>query len=698
MEANREDIDEFLKEGREYFDEVEPLLIKLLDEKDGAEAEKTIATAFRIFHSVKGVSGFLSLSTIQGVTHKVEEVLDRVRSGALVLNDDILKSIFNALDFIKELFQLVHETSSDTGRDNDASGIINDLVKHLPNDTSGAITDFNTSSSNLLACLNQPQFLSSLKSEFLIKIEQIETISFDLLDKPDKYEEVLTNILNGLEILHIHANFFVLDNFLLIYKEFIPFLKQDFCGRFESANVSVLFTFMSLLRDNTFSDSSVENLTKALEDLKATEGFTHSDNQTVSEKASEQDVVEVNTDDNTAVSTKPQEQSAKVVKEIRVDLEKIDKLVELIEELGVVSGVVASDPESNSFDIHSFNQGINKLGQITSSLQDVAMSVRLVPLSSTFNKMNRLVYDVSNKLNKKVKLSISGDNTEIDKNMIEAIQDPLVHIFRNAIDHGIEMPDEREANKKSSTGLIELKAWHSGGEVHISIQDDGHGIDANSIKQKAVKKGIISELTAEKMPNEMAYNLIMEAGFSTAEVVTDFSGRGVGMDVVKKSIEKLNGRISIDSHYGFGTTFSLSFPLTSTIVEGMLVKVGSLKYTIRIASIVESFKVKSEQVFTTPGGQERVKLRNEIFPIFRLAYLNKTSQYITDISEGILVLVEAKEQSIALFVDDIIGTNQSVIKSLPKYFGRLKGVSGCSVIGTRSSDISWTVDINGLIG
>lgn len=697
MEANREDIEEFLKEGREYFDEVEPLLIRLLDEKDGAEAEKTIATAFRIFHSVKGVSGFLSLSTIQGVTHKVEEVLDRVRSGALVLDDEILKSIFNALDFIKELFNLVDETSSDSGRDSDANELITNLVNHLPNNISDSVSDFNSSTS-LLACLNQPQFLSTFKSEFLIKIEQIETVSFDLLDKPDKYEEILNKILSGLEILHIHANFFVLDHFNHVYKEFIPFLKQDFHGRFDSSNVSVLFSFMSLLRENTFSNTSSDNLIREITELKETEGFSTSKNESNQNELLEIEEKKPRNDKTSTDNVKSHDETSKVVKEIRVDLEKIDKLVELIEELGVVSGVVSSDPESSNFDIHSFNQGINKLSQITSSLQDVAMSVRLVPLSSTFNKMNRLVYDVSNKLNKKVKLSISGDNTEIDKNMIEAIQDPLVHIFRNAIDHGIEMPNEREANNKSSTGLIELKAWHSGGEVHISIQDDGHGIDANSIKQKAIKKNIISELSAEKLPDEMAFNLIMEPGFSTAEVVTDFSGRGVGMDVVKKSIEKLNGRISIDSHYGFGTTFLLSFPLTSTIVEGMLVKVGNLKYTIRIASIIESFKVRNDQIFTTPGGQERVKLRDEIFPIFRLANLNRTTEFITDISEGILVLVEAKEHSIALFVDDIIGTNQSVIKSLPKYFGRLKGVSGCSVIGTRSSDISWTVDINGLIG
>jgi len=337
---------------------------------------------------------------------------------------------------------------------------------------------------------------------------------------------------------------------------------------------------------------------------------------------------------------------------------------------------------------------IHHLQRVSSELQDVAMSVRMVPLSATFKKMIRLIHDLSHKSNKKVNMKLIGEETEVDKNVIEQINDPLVHIIRNSVDHGIESADDRAKTTKSEYGLVTLEARHEGGEVWITISDDGHGIDRAKVISKAITKGLITG-DGSDMTDEEIYQLLFEPGFSTADKITDISGRGVGMDVVKKNIEKLNGRIKIRSTPGVGTSMSLRIPLTLAIIDGMLVKVGESLYIIPLLSIRESLRSTEKDLITLPDGSECINVRNEQIPVLRMFKAFRKQAVATMIDDGVLIIVEADAQKAALLVDEIVGQQQIVIKGLSGYLGTPKGISGCTVLG--DGEVSLIIDVSSLL-
>jgi two-component system chemotaxis sensor kinase CheA len=689
-QVSREDIEEFVKEGRDYFINAEPILIKM-SSGEVENSEDSMGYLFRVFHSIKGVAGFLSLNNIQTTSHKIENLLDLVRSGKATMSEQMLHHILNACDLIKRLIEFTDANNNDNGYQEEVDQIVLELIDYY-NSLSGTniqeIEFAGATEGGRFACFANSAFLSSFQNEFENLISQLEMSLFELLDSPQKSESVIKETLEKIQTMEFNLSLVQNSKGLAIFKELKAIAKSPNSAKlFGPDGLGTLFKICEFLKVNIFSynaddqedeKSICEELTHFLPIQKIEEHHAEAEPNSAPKAITPKSIT----------TTKPDD--------MRVEIDKIDKLIELIEELGVVTGVVTRDPESEVFNIYIFQQAANKLKQITEALQDVAMSVRLVPLSITFNKMQRLCFDVSQKLGKKVKLLTTGENTEIDKNMVEAIQDPLVHIFRNAIDHGLETIEERIEAGKSEVGQVELRAWHGGGEVFISIRDDGKGMDPARILAKAKEKGIV-DANENSLSQKQILNLIFEPGFSTAAAVTDFSGRGVGMDVVKKAIEKLNGQIEIFSEFGTGSTFLLSFPLTSTIVEGMLVKVGNFTYTIRIASVRESIKVNASQIILTPDGKESIKVRTHVYPVIRLSSLNKSRNFKTEIHEGILVLVENKGNIAALLVDEILGTNHNVIKALPSYFNKLKGVAGCSVIGTGTADISWTVDINSLM-
>ena len=393
----------------------------------------------------------------------------------------------------------------------------------------------------------------------------------------------------------------------------------------------------------------------------------------------------VNKNNNTAKTSSKQD--------IRVDLHKLDSLIDLVGELVIAESMVTRCPAVASVENEYYNRAKHQLRRICDDLKDVAMSVRMIPLSATFRKMVRLVHDLATKSGKKIKLNIVGEDTEVDKTVIEQIADPLVHIVRNSCDHGVEGPEDRIAAGKSETGTITLEGRHEGGEVWILISDDGHGLCRDKVLAKAMEKGIVGP-EAKDWPDEKVYRLIFEAGFSTADKVTDISGRGVGMDVVRKNIEKLNGRIDIQNVEGQGATFTLRIPLTLAIIDAMLVRVGSAKYMIPTLAILESIVPTAKQVTVLPDGKEILRLREEMIPIIRLYDVFKQQGDSERLKDGILIIVEEAAQSYAIFVDEIMGQQQAVIKGLPDYIGRAEGFSGCTILG--DGMVSLIIDIGTL--
>ena len=378
---------------------------------------------------------------------------------------------------------------------------------------------------------------------------------------------------------------------------------------------------------------------------------------------------------------------------IRVDLDKLDALMDLVGELILAETMVTHNPELEGHHFPDFQRASLQLNRITRSIQDVAMSVRMVPISGTFRKMLRLVRDLAQKQGKQVELALEGEGTEIDKTVVVAIADPLVHIIRNAVDHGIESPDVRRAAGKPATGHIRMEATHEGGEIRITIEDDGKGLDRDAILAKARAKGLLDPARTDVEEAEI-FRFIFAPGFSTAAQVSDVSGRGVGMDVVRRNIDKLGGRVDVASTLGAGTTIRIRLPLTLAIVEGMLVRVGGSVYTIPLLSIRESVTIEGAQV-TRPGGrQEMVNIRGQLLPVLRLHDLHGIPAAETELGKGILVVVEENESSFAIFVDGLIGQRQTVIKGLPAYLGSLPGISGCSILG--NGDISLILDVKAL--
>ena len=376
--------------------------------------------------------------------------------------------------------------------------------------------------------------------------------------------------------------------------------------------------------------------------------------------------------------------------DIRVDLHKLDLLINLVGELVIAESMVTRCPAVAHVEDEYYNRAKHQLRRICDELQDCAMSVRMIPLSATFRKMVRLVHDLGTKAGKKIKLNLVGEETEVDKTVIEQIADPLVHIVRNSCDHGVEPPDERIAAGKPDTGSVTLEGKHEGGEVWILITDDGRGLNKERILSKAIERGLVG-VDAKDWSDDRIYKLVFEPGFSTAEKVTDISGRGVGMDVVKRNIEKLNGRIDITSRPGLGSTFTLRIPLTLAIVDAMLVRVGEGKYMIPTLTIRESLVPTMSQVTVTPEGREILRLREEMVPIIRLYDVFGCRPDAEKLKDGILIVAEDSGRSFAFFVDEIVGQQQTVIKGLPEYIGESNGFSGCTILG--DGTVSLIVDV-----
>ncbi|NOX90879.1 MAG: chemotaxis protein CheA, partial [Gammaproteobacteria bacterium] len=379
---------------------------------------------------------------------------------------------------------------------------------------------------------------------------------------------------------------------------------------------------------------------------------------------------------------------------IRVGIDKIDDLINMVGELVITQSMLGQ--LGGDFDmsrVERLNDGLAELERNTRELQESVMRIRMLPISFAFNRFPRMVHDLSAKLDKKIELTMSGEQTELDKTVMEKIGDPLVHLVRNSIDHGIETPEARKAAGKPETGVVNLNAYHQGGNIIIEINDDGAGLNYEKILAKAIERGLVG--ANEELPEEKVYELLFEPGFSTADVVSDVSGRGVGMDVVKRNIMALGGGVDVKSVPGEGSTFTIRLPLTLAILDGQLVRVGDNTYIIPLVSIVESLLVDQKNVNEIAGKAEVYQLRSDYLPIIRLYDIFGVEPDRRSLDDGLLVVVEGDGKKGGLLVDELLGQQQVVIKSLETNFRRVEGLSGATILG--DGTVALIVDVAGVV-
>ncbi len=371
---------------------------------------------------------------------------------------------------------------------------------------------------------------------------------------------------------------------------------------------------------------------------------------------------------------------------ISVNVTKMDELMDLIGELVIAEAVVVQNPEilSAGVDLTNFQKASAQLSKITSELQDVIMGMRMMPLANTFQKMNRIVFDASRKLDKNIDLEIIGENTEVDKNIIEHISDPLMHLVRNSVDHGIESKEDRVKAGKSEQGKIVLEAKNEGGKVWIMVKDDGGGLNKEKILKKAKENGLLGNKSEKDFTDKEIYNFITLPGFSTKEQVTELSGRGVGMDVVVQNIQKIGGSLEIDSVPGKGSTMTIKIPLTLAIIEGIIVAVGHNKYILATADVQEFVRAQKSQIVIEPEGNESMMLRGECYPVIRLKKLYHLEEGADEVEDGVMTIMEYEGKKAAVFVDELIGEQEIVVKPIPPYIKKIKGISGCTQLGDGS--------------
>jgi two-component system chemotaxis sensor kinase CheA len=387
--------------------------------------------------------------------------------------------------------------------------------------------------------------------------------------------------------------------------------------------------------------------------------------------------------------------AAKGSSSIRVDTSKIDTLINMVGELVITQSMLSLIGEHFELSkLDHLKNGLSQLERHTRELQESVMNIRMLPISFVFSRFPRLAHDISSKLGKKIELKLVGEHTEVDKTVVELLSDPLVHLVRNSLDHGIEMPDVRLAAGKPETGTVTLEAYHRGGNIVIEVSDDGKGLDKSKLRAKAIEKGLIEPDAI--LTDKQTYELIFMPGFSTAEKLTDISGRGVGMDVVRRNIQSLGGNIEIISTLGKGSTIAIHLPLTLAILDGQSVAVGDETYIVPLGAIIESLNIKEERVNRVVGKGETFLLRGQYLPIIRMHDIfNVSTAKHTKLTEGLLVVVEGQGVRCGLFVDDLLGQQQVVIKSLEANYRRVEGVSGATILGDGS--VALILDIPGLV-
>jgi Chemotaxis protein histidine kinase and related kinases len=676
--ANEPLLDMFLFETSQLLEQLEQSI--LVGEKESSFSEDSINEIFRIMHTIKGSAAMMLFENIAKLAHSIEDLFFFIRKEKPAdLDYSVLSDlVLGGVDFIKIEIEKIKANTPVDGEAEELITLINCFLNDLRGDNKEATAPVENTT-------KQQYYIPGLKSA--------------IANHENAFKAVI-HFEDGCEMENIRA-FTIVHNLSEVTDQFY-FIPDNILENDESIQVIRKDGFQIFLKTNYDYNRLHEFFMKTifLKDLELisieAENYEACNKKTEAPTKDAKVSTLESTNTNTATKAKEttQEPATNSVQSIiSVSVTKLDKLMDLVGEMVIAEAMVIQNPELKGLPLNTFIKAARQLSKITSEIQDMVMSIRMVPLATTFTKMHRIIRDMSKKLDKEVHLDIIGEETEVDKNIIERISDPLMHLVRNSIDHGIESPEERVANGKQRAGVITLEAKNAGSDVLIIVRDDGKGLNKDKILAKARENNLIYK-KEEEMTEKEIYNLILLPGFSTKEKVTEFSGRGVGMDVVMKNIEAIGGSISVDSVLDKGTTITLKIPLTLAIIDGMNIKVGSSRYTIPTIAIKESFRPRSGEVFRDPDGNEMIMVRGNCYPVRRLYDLYGIETDVTKFEDGILIMVELDERIVCIFADGLLGQQQVVVKALPDYiqnFNKTKGLAGCTLLGDGS--VSLILDI-----
>ncbi|MCK4875210.1 MAG: response regulator, partial [Sulfurimonas sp.] len=598
---------------------------------------------FRVAHTVKGASSFLNFDVLTHLTHHMEDVLNKARHGELLITPDVMDVILESIDLMKALLNTIRDTSADAGID--VSACVSRLDKCV-----GGTGEIETPAVQEVAPVEE------VVEEETVEVE--ETASEDEPDydnmTPDDLEAEIERLLQERQ-----TEDKVKRDAKIAAGESVPSLEPD-----ESANEP---------------ESTPEPVATAPVPVTPTPAPAAKTAPKAAAPAKKAPVVE---------------------QTIRVDVKRLDHLMNLIGELVLAKNrlIKINDDVEERYEGEEFleelNQVVSIVSLVTTDLQIAVMKTRMLPIGKVFNKFPRMIRDLTRELDKKIELEIFGEDTELDKSIVEEVGDPLVHIIRNSCDHGIEIPAIRAEQGKTETGTIKLKAYNEGNQIVIQIDDDGKGLDVDMLKNKCVEKALITEKEAESMSDKEAFGLIFKPGFSTAAAVTNVSGRGVGMDVVKTNIEKVNGIIDIDSELGVGTSIKLKIPLTLAIIQALLVGVQEEHYAIPLASVLETVRISKDEIYTVEG-RSVMRLREEVLSLVHIGDIFEVERILDASEHAYVVVLGLGTSKLGLIVDTLVGQEEIVIKSLGEYLKGIEGVAGATIRG--DGGVTLIVDVVALM-
>lgn len=701
----------FLSEANEIVEGLENDLVLLEDNKSD---EDLLNKIFRSAHTLKSSAGTVGFTTMSELNHVAENLLEKVRSGKLDVTPTMITVLLEFLDTVKIMLQNIIDGKGEA----DGVNNIESLKAKIK-----AIADGN----EIDASVQAPTTSSAAPT---VKKETQTSTQAQAIEEPEKKEESSS----GSNVFHISMSFkaTIFDNGIdpLMFLNDLRDIGTISNLKIDSSNVPTIsaledpytcYTQFSLDISTNSTLEQVQNIFLFViddNDINISDAKVSVQKEDKIETQTETQVAEETKEEKTIEETKSQEETKEEIKTeqakpqtsatksqasssvkvqapstVRVDTRKLDSLMNLIGELVIAQSRIMQLTQSLDID-NGLKEAVSSMDRTSRQIQEEVMNIRMMPVGPIFNQFHRYVRDLNLELNKEVKLVLKGETTEIDKNMLEQLSDPLKHIIRNSMDHGIERTkEERIARGKPEFGTITMSAAHQEGHVVIEVSDDGNGLNKERIYNKAIEKGLLSK--DGKYSDAEIYRTIFSPGLSTAEKITDISGRGVGMDVVRANVEKMKGKIEIKSEEGKGSTFIIKLPLTLAIIEGITFALGEQIYIMPLISIIEQMKVKNEQIKPFEGRGEMIKIRDEYLPLIRLHKVFEIDTHIEDIDNGIVVVVEAGYRRCAIFVDELLDQQQVVIKSLDSAFSKHSGISGGTILG--DGRIALIIDIQGLV-
>ncbi len=653
----------YIFENLQLLDQLETHM--LTAEKADRFSEVQVDAIFRILHTVKGSSGMMSFDGLAHLSHAMEDLFSFIRDNKEKHYDHrkVCDLVFSAQDFLKNEIERLQDGILP---DKDPKELLDKIAhyhKELKNGSAGEPVGMNAPAVAASAPAvpdagsGEKRYEVNVRFEKGCKMENVR--AFGIIKSIEPYCSSIVTV--PADVLRDGSEDYIIEHgfsMTIVSASTRELLEEKISGNFFIASFS---------------------LKELIEKPEAVQAARLADTEANGQTAEQMNA--------------HQKQNY-----MSVRLEKLDKLMDLVGEIVIAQTTVTKNPQVANLRIETFEKASHQLQKLTDELQDTVMSIRMIPISATFHRLERILRDICKKTDKKAELFISGEDTEMDKSVIDNLGDPLMHIIRNAIDHGIEEPSVRLQKGKPETGRITVDARNNGGEVLVVVSDDGQGLDREKILKKGVEVGLIKKPESE-MTDKEVYSLIFAPGFSTNQVVTEFSGRGVGMDVVQRNVEKMGGSISVDSVPGHGMSVQFRIPLTLAIITGMQVSVGGSVFILPLLSITKSFKPAPGEMFKDPDGNEMILIRGKCYPIVRLHSIFGIEGAQTELHDGILVMLEGDGRSYCLFVDALIGEQQTVIKPLPPYITRSlgwqHGISGCTILGDGS--VSLILDVTGLL-